>query len=42
MRLIFDMKIFLKTILRVLKRDGIVEGNAQKNEVEYNNYINKS
>jgi len=40
--LIFDIKIFLKTILLVLKRDGIVEGNAQKNEVEYNNYINKS
>lgn len=34
MSLMFDLKIFLKTIFLVLKKDGIVEGNVEKKEVK--------
>ena len=34
MSLWFDIKIFLKTIIKVFKRDGVVEGNTSKETVE--------
>ena len=34
MSLLFDIKIFLKTIIKVFKHDGVVEGELEKERVE--------
>ena len=31
---IFDTKIFLKTIVKVFKHDGVVEGKVEKEKTE--------
>lgn len=34
MSFLFDIKIFFKTIIKVFKHDGIVEGKVDKERVE--------